>query len=163
MMLLWHPAGLANGLKDPSTGAPVRLDIIGFDACLMAMYEVGSLLAPYSNYLIASELLEPGHGFDYAAPLRGMIQLKSSTKHSLPSLQATDVGDLIIQGYIDQAAYFQTSGLTMGLLDLNVVAGGLETAMNSMTQYLSTQLQTTPGTGLVACTKCYLKDMMGTV
>ncbi len=35
--------GLAAGLGS------VKLDIIGFDACLMAMFEVGTILAPFAQ------------------------------------------------------------------------------------------------------------------
>lgn len=138
-------AGLATGLKDPSTGAPVMLDIIGFDACLMSMYEVAALMSPYSRYLLASEVLEPGHGWDYAAPLRGLIQQKNAAGQSLSSFEAKDVGDLVIKGYMNQAAYYETSGLTMAMLDLGVASSALEASMTSMTQYLSNQLQNSPG------------------
>src|SRR5690606_5837113 len=40
------------------------LDMVGFDACLMATYEVASALAPYADRLVASQELEPGHGWD---------------------------------------------------------------------------------------------------
>lgn len=94
--------GLAGGLKDPVTQAPVVLDIIGFDACLMAMYEVGSALAPYTKYLVASELLEPGHGWDYAAPLAGITQRVNTAGDSVASLSTKDVADWVIKGYFDQ-------------------------------------------------------------
>lgn len=43
-----------------------RFEIIGFDACLMGMLEVAAGLDDYANYLIASEELEPGEGWDYS-------------------------------------------------------------------------------------------------
>ncbi|MBR1815879.1 MAG: hypothetical protein IJ763_04180 [Lachnospiraceae bacterium] len=42
-----------------------KFEWIGFDACLMGMLEVADLFAPYSNYLIASEEVEAGDGWDY--------------------------------------------------------------------------------------------------
>ena len=42
-----------------------NLDIIGFDACLMAMIEVGDLIAPYADYMVASEEVELGTGWPY--------------------------------------------------------------------------------------------------
>ena len=55
---------LATGLD----GAGVdRLDLLGFDACLMATYEVASTLAPRADLLLASQEFEPGHGWDYTA------------------------------------------------------------------------------------------------
>lgn len=44
-----------------------RLDLVGFDACLMGSAEVASLWGPYADYLVASEELEPGDGWDYSA------------------------------------------------------------------------------------------------
>ena len=43
-----------------------KLDFLGFDACLMATMEVAEMAAPYANYLIASEELEPGCGWNYS-------------------------------------------------------------------------------------------------
>lgn len=54
-------------MVNPVTGQPLKIDVLGFDACLMSMYEIGSVLAPYANYLLASELLEPGTGWDYSS------------------------------------------------------------------------------------------------
>lgn len=39
---------------------------IGFDACLMATLETASVLSPYADYMIASQELEPGGGWDYS-------------------------------------------------------------------------------------------------
>ena len=44
-----------------------KLDLLGFDACLMATYEVASTLAPLADRMVASQELEPGHGWDYRA------------------------------------------------------------------------------------------------
>lgn len=41
------------------------MEWIGFDACLMGMLEVAQKVSPYAHYLIASEELEPGYGWDY--------------------------------------------------------------------------------------------------
>lgn len=43
-----------------------RLEWIGFDACLMNSLEIADLLAPYANYMIASQETEPGWGWDYS-------------------------------------------------------------------------------------------------
>jgi hypothetical protein len=96
-------AGLEAGLNvpDPIAGGRLKLDIIGFDACLMAMYEVGSTLAPYGHHLLASELLEPGHGWDYAA-LAGITQRETAAGTPVSSLSALDVGNLFIKDYFDQ-------------------------------------------------------------
>ena len=42
-----------------------KFEFIGFDACLMATYDMACVLEPYANYMIASEELEPSSGWDY--------------------------------------------------------------------------------------------------
>ena len=39
---------------------------IGFDACLMSSMEVASAVAPYADYMIASQETEPAFGWNYA-------------------------------------------------------------------------------------------------
>lgn len=42
-----------------------KLSWLGFDACLMGSLEVASAMAPYAEYMIASEEVEPSFGWDY--------------------------------------------------------------------------------------------------
>ena len=39
---------------------------IGFDACLMSSVETAFMCAPYAEYMIASQEVEPGSGWNYA-------------------------------------------------------------------------------------------------
>lgn len=43
-----------------------KFEWVGFDACLMGMIEVADMMADYSGYLIASEEIEAGSGWDYS-------------------------------------------------------------------------------------------------
>lgn len=43
-----------------------KLAIVSFDACLMAMLEIGNILAPYANYMVGSQEVELGTGYDYS-------------------------------------------------------------------------------------------------
>ena len=63
---------MAQGLKDGLAGK--RLSAIGFDACLMADYEVAQASAPYADMLVASQALEMGAGWDYAALVKSLSQ-----------------------------------------------------------------------------------------
>ncbi len=47
-------------------------ELIGFDACLMAMIEVAYQVEPYSNYMVASQELEAGDGWPYDVWLPGL-------------------------------------------------------------------------------------------
>ena len=51
-----------------------KFEVIGFDACLMGQIEVFGSLYPYSNYMVASEEVEPGYGWSYAAWLEQLVQ-----------------------------------------------------------------------------------------
>ena len=100
---------LLAALKD-SPFASTRLDWIGFDACLMGSVEIADALAPYADYLIASEETEPGMGWNYAM-LRGM------EKDSSPE----DTGRRIVDTYFEGLAPYQEhlEGLqTLAVIDL---------------------------------------------
>lgn len=55
-----------------------KIDVLGMDACLMAMIEVGYQAKNFAHYLIASEEAELAHGWDYAA-LCGVLSDKNCT------------------------------------------------------------------------------------
>lgn len=42
-----------------------QLEWVGFDACLMGMVEVAHTLSPYARYMVASEEVESGYGWNY--------------------------------------------------------------------------------------------------
>lgn len=110
------PTGIAAGLAgvtNPVTGQPLKLDIIGFDACLMAMYEVGSVMAPYAHYLLASELLEPGQGWDYSS----LGNLVEGTRWSGAAVDPAvghseaDLADLLINSFMVSSCYTKTAAV----------------------------------------------------
>ena len=47
-------------------GLERKLKWIGFDACLMSSLEVAHALAPYAEYMVASQETEPSFGWNYA-------------------------------------------------------------------------------------------------
>lgn len=97
--------GIAEGLA--SAGVE-RLDLLGFDACLMATYEVASAMAPLADRMIASQELEPGHGWDY-----------TSFQTAADGADVDTLGKAIIDGYQAQAQAEQTeSSITLSLIDL---------------------------------------------
>ncbi|WP_371763807.1 clostripain-related cysteine peptidase [Massilia sp.] len=60
-----------------------RLDIIAFDACLMAMVESGYAFRDIANYFVASEELEPGLGWRYDVWLNGLVNNPKQDAQSL--------------------------------------------------------------------------------
>ena len=68
-------------------------ELIGFDVCLMASVEVAHSLHGYGKYLAASEELEPGEGWDYAAWLEKFV--------NDTSMNGAQIGQIIADSYID--------------------------------------------------------------
>ncbi|GAB2832123.1 clostripain-related cysteine peptidase [Microbacterium insulae] len=113
-------AGIDAGLA--ATGVD-KLDMIGFDACLMATYEVASTLAPYADYMVASEEVEPGHGWNY-----GQLAVLQDD----PETDAPTLASAMLEGYSEQAVEEGTeSDITLGILDLAGVAD-LQAAMSDV-------------------------------
>ena len=55
-------AGAIRGALSSVSGAPDRLEVIGFDACLMQAVGVADDFKGVAEYILASEAVEPGHG-----------------------------------------------------------------------------------------------------
>ena len=63
--LLQTNQNIATAIKtalDEVPGAPDRLDVLGFDACLMQGVGVADDYMDITQYILASEAVEPGHG-----------------------------------------------------------------------------------------------------
>lgn len=56
---------ITQALADAGFGSGRKLEMIGYDACLMGSAEVAALMAPYADYMVASEEVIPGSGWDY--------------------------------------------------------------------------------------------------
>lgn len=67
-------------------------EIIGCDACLMATVELANILVPYADYMIASQDLESGYGWDYGSFADA---LKAGAENG------GEVGGYICDGYYD--------------------------------------------------------------
>jgi hypothetical protein len=118
-------AGIAGGL---AAAGVERLDLLGFDACLMATYEVASTLAPRARRLLASQELEPGHGWDYR-----VLQMLDDD----PSTDVDALAGALIDGFEAQAREQQTDAeITLSLVDLEQMPA-LDAAMDQFTSVLT--------------------------
>ncbi len=113
--------GISAGLAEAGVD---KLDLLGFDACLMATYEVATSMTSVADRMLASQELEPGHGWDYTA-----LQLLADD----PSTTADALGSALIDGFEAQAAAEQTSSeITLSLIDLTQM-GALDSALAGFT------------------------------
>ncbi len=64
---------LRDALRDGVAALPQpKIDLLGFDACLMATAETAVELSPFAGALVFSEEKEPAHGWDYAQLARDL-------------------------------------------------------------------------------------------
>jgi hypothetical protein len=82
---------LREAFTDAQTVTGVRLDVIGMDACLMAMIEGDRELAPFFDYCVASQEVEPMNGWPYA-PILAALDAR-------PQMAPGDVARLIVEEY----------------------------------------------------------------
>jgi hypothetical protein len=134
---------MRSALEQARAQTGIHFDMIGFDACLMASTEVAYALAPYADYLAASEELEPGSGWDYKAVLSSLAQN--------PGMNGGQFGRIIADGYLasqqrssaqqraEGNATAEDEFLTFSVVDLSrmdAVASSLESFAKALTAYV---------------------------
>ena len=91
--------------------AGVHFELIGFDCCLMASLETGTLLAPHGKTMVASEEWEPGAGWDYTTWVDYL--------NTNPGCTGEELGRIICDSYMEKC---KTGGMaetaTMSVIDL---------------------------------------------
>ncbi len=103
---------LTDAFSSAYDGQPFEL--IGFDACLMASVEMAAVAAPYAHYLVASEEVEPGSGWDYEYLLEALAADTGMT--------GAELGKAITDGYFTRSAGGGMEGdLTCSVIDLSKI------------------------------------------
>ena len=101
-----------------------RFEFIGFDACLMATIEAANVLVPHAKYMVASQELESGYGWDYKA----MLEYISDN----PDCTGADVGRVISKSYFAHCEYTdEDDESTMSVINLEK-ADAFLTAFNDV-------------------------------
>ena len=119
-------SGISRGLQESGLE---RLDLIGFDACLMGGLEVANQVESLADVMVASEELEPGHGWDFSSleVLRGGDDVSS-----------IELATAIIDSYQAQAIAFETSvDITLSAIDLAAI-GSLDDALHELASVIET-------------------------
>ena len=87
-------------------------ELIGFDACLMATIDTAFSLLGCANYMVASQELEPGLGWDYT----GIVDALAKN----PGIDGAEFGRIICDTfYIACDKLNAASNITLSLVDLN--------------------------------------------
>jgi hypothetical protein len=108
-----------------------KFEFIGFDACLMGTYEVARSISDYSNYLLASQELEPGEGWDY----KFIIDQLSTNNTKVDKEFLTNV----IKSYIKSYSEKENILATLSLIDLNTI-GRLDSIISKLTLAIDNNL-----------------------
>ena len=106
-----------------------EIDILGMDACLMSMLEVGYQVRGSVGITVGSEELEPGDGWPYDTVLRTLVKKPTMTAHELAST--------IVKKYI--VSYGAGYDVTQAACDLSQATAMAE-AVNSLAKTLTSQL-----------------------
>ena len=102
-----------SAVYEKSTENP-PFEIIGFDACLMATYDTANALYGFSRYMVGSEEVEPGNGWEYT----GWVGVLANN----PAMGGASLGKEICDSYIRGCQQYRTdSAATLSLIDLSKI------------------------------------------
>lgn len=93
------PNGLREALENAQRNPEAKLDIIGIDACSMSLVELASELAPYADFLVASQEDVPDQSFPYEELLRALNARPAETAEQVAAVMP----QLYRQSYQDYA------------------------------------------------------------
>ncbi len=101
-----------------------KFDIVGFDACLMAVTDVAVMLEPHADYVLFSQEVIPSNGWEYAKSIASM--------QANPDWDAFQVGSSFIDNYM---AYYAGQGARTKV-DLGMVqTSGLPNLLASLDNF----------------------------
>ncbi len=118
-----------NGMK---AALGKNIDILGMDACLMAMIEIAYEVRNSVDYLVASENVEPGAGWNYAGFLGALSANKTMSSATLASTIVSTYGTFY-QGQdntITQSA-IKSANLALIVTNLGQIVNALGVCSNA--------------------------------
>lgn len=98
---------IKEALRKSSFSENNKLELVGFDACLMSSVEIAVMLSEFSHYLVASQETEPGGGWNY--DFLGLIDRNTTS---------VELGRYIVDTFYD---WYVERGLDHNLLTLSLV------------------------------------------
>lgn len=88
-----------------------KLDIVGFDACVMATVDTALTLSPFADYMLASEEIEPSGGWNYT----GLLDILKTQ----PATEAQPLGTAVCNSYFAKStANNKNNFVTLSLVNL---------------------------------------------
>ncbi len=109
-----------------------KFDVIGFDACLMAMTEIANLLKPYASFMAGSEEVELGTGWAYDLVLEPFTR-KTLTPQEF-AVQITNAFQSFYKGVTQDYTYS-----CIDLSQINMLEKALNTVCSDLIEALTYQ------------------------
>lgn len=91
-----------------------KFDLLAFDACLMANLEAQYAMKDVADYFIASEEEEPWHAWNWTPVIKAM--------NSQNDLTVPQLGEIIVDGFLEQSVDKNTHGITLSLVELSKIS-----------------------------------------
>lgn len=89
-----------------------EFEVVGFDTCLMSTLDTANTFKEYASYMVASQELEPGNGWDYSAWLN-VFDNENGTN-------GAHIGKVICDTYVEGCEIYMTEDeITLSVLDLS--------------------------------------------
>jgi len=109
-----HLEEMDSALEKAKDVTDIHFEFIGFDACIMSSIEIADILSPYGDYLLASEDLEPTHGWNYTTLLKEL--------HIEPTMSGETLGKIVGDSYIAEATEkAELYNITFSVVDLSKI------------------------------------------
>jgi len=96
-------------LENTFVKSGLSFDLIGYDTCLNGTMEVAKATKSYSKYLLSSEELEPGHGWNY----------EDVIKEYAKDQNIEQLGTALVDSFINSAEHKEQDGKTLAIVDLS--------------------------------------------
>lgn len=105
-----------------------RLNVLGFDACLMAMAETAYAFTPHVNVVVASEELEPAAGWRYSKWMDRLVANPGMSDRQLGSTLVNMYREQYGNEYLTTLSAINLTNFRTALGQLSIFANGIRAA-----------------------------------
>ncbi len=148
---------LEKALADAEAQTGVKLDVVGFDACLMGMIEVFHQIKDHASIAIASEEVERAPGWPYEAILSDLASNSAMTPEEL----AVDVVDEYYKYYNDWFSEFTMTAVN--LTKVGNLTKSIDKFANDLTASIPGNESVIAGARLSSEEFCWGSDYFGSI
>jgi hypothetical protein len=124
-----------------------KIDIVGFDACLMSMVEVAYQIRDSVGLTCGSEEEEPNEGWPYGTILKAMA--------ARPAMAPRALAELVVKHYL--ASYKPSDGVTFSATDLSAI-GSLAVAVNGLGGVLARALEDAAARAAIVAVRAQVQE-----